>query len=166
MDLACPFAQDLKLLKPSLTREFIQCVFFKVSSTLTVIVFIVSTVLHFTFMYVYHGFNLRDEIFPKPSTRNSAIRLVPQIRRDCPEDISKKLSKSYHLIRHISNESSETPPMVPQKTHFQNQLKQHHLHLLLHKVFMIMFMFKTQSQQEGTMPLWEKQKKPAFDAIA
>ena len=45
VEIARPFAQDMKLLKPSLTREFNQYVPFKVSFTLTVTVFIISTVL-------------------------------------------------------------------------------------------------------------------------
>ena len=88
VELARPFAQDMKLLKPSLTREFNQYVPFKLSFTLTVIVFIVSTVLHLVFMYVYHRFNLRDRIFPKPSTRNNAIRPVLQVPKGCPPNLS------------------------------------------------------------------------------
>ena len=63
--IARPFAQDMNFLKPSLTREFNQYVPFKVSFTLTVIVFIVSTVLQLVFMYVYHRFNLENRRFPK-----------------------------------------------------------------------------------------------------
>ena len=72
VEIARPFAQDMKLLKPSLTREFNQYVPFKVSFTLTVIVFIVSTVLHLVFMYFSHRFDLRDRIFPK-SRRKLAL---------------------------------------------------------------------------------------------
>ena len=43
VEIARPFAQDMKLLKPSLTREFNQYVPSKVSFTLTVTVFVVST---------------------------------------------------------------------------------------------------------------------------
>ena len=50
VEISRPFAQDMKLLKPSLTREFNQYVPFKVSFTLTVTVFIVSTVLHLVFI--------------------------------------------------------------------------------------------------------------------
>ena len=57
VELARPFAQEMKLLKPSLTRELNQYVPFKVSFTLTVTVFIFSTVLHLVFMFVYHRFN-------------------------------------------------------------------------------------------------------------
>ena len=50
VDIARPLASDMKLLKPSLTREFNQYVPFKVSFTLTIVVFIVSTLLHLLFM--------------------------------------------------------------------------------------------------------------------
>ena len=53
LEKARPFAQDMKLLKPSLTRDFYQYVHFKVSFTLAVIAFIVSTVLHlFSCMFI------------------------------------------------------------------------------------------------------------------
>ena len=122
VEIARPFAQNMKLWKPSLTRELNQYVPFKVSFTLTVIVFIVSTVLHFVFMSVYHRFNLRDfQIFPKPSTKNNAIRPVVQVPRDCPEDFLQKRSKRYPLIA------------IPQVNHLKQLLivnKQRHLHLL------------------------------------
>ena len=69
VEIACPFAQDMKLLKPSLTREFNQYVPFKVSFIFTVTVFIVSTVLHLVFMYVHHRFNLKDRILPKKTAK-------------------------------------------------------------------------------------------------
>ena len=116
VEIERPFAQDLKLLKPSLTREFNQYVPFKVSFTLTVTVFIVSTVLHLVFMYVYHRFNLRDRIFPKTPTKGNAIRPVLQVQNDYPLNLSEKLSKRFYLISHDPNESSETPPKVAQKT--------------------------------------------------
>ena len=64
VEIARPLAQDMKILKPSPTREFDQYDPFKVSFTLTVTVFVVSNVLHLVFIYVYHGFNLKDRIFP------------------------------------------------------------------------------------------------------
>ena len=76
VEIARPFAQDMKHLKPSLTREFNQYVPFKVSFTLTVIVFIVSTVLHLVFMYVDHRFNLKDRIFPKKTAKKNAMEPV------------------------------------------------------------------------------------------
>ena len=66
-------------------------------------------------MYVYHRFNLRDRIFPKPSTRKSAIRPVLQVPKECSRNLSQKLSKRYHPICNNANESSETPPKVSQK---------------------------------------------------
>ena len=70
VEIARPFAQDMKLLKTSRIREFNQYVPFKVSFTFTVIVFIVSTVLHLVFRYVYHRFILKDRIFPKKTAKN------------------------------------------------------------------------------------------------
>ena len=115
VEIARPFAQDMKLLKLSLTREVNQYVPFKVSFTLTVIVFIVSSVLHIVFLYIYHRFNLRDGIFPKTSTKKNTIRPVLQVPKEYPLNLSQKLSERYHLISHNANESSETPPKVPQK---------------------------------------------------
>ena len=120
VEIARPFAQDMKLLKPSLTREYNQYVLFKVSFNLTVIVFIVSTVLHLVFMYVYQRFNVRCRIFPKPSTIKNTIRPVLRVPKEGPPNLSQKLSKRYHLISHNANESSETPPKVPQKTHLSD----------------------------------------------
>ena len=115
VEIARPFAQDMKLLKPSLTREFNQYVPFKASFTFTVIVFIVSTVLHLVFMYVYHRYNLRDRIFPNLSTKKSTIRPVLQVPKECP-NFSQKLSKRYYRLSHTANESSETSPKVPERT--------------------------------------------------
>ena len=60
VDIARPFAKkNMKLMKPSLTREFNQHVPFKVSLTLTIVDFIVSTALHFLFIYLYHRFHIK-----------------------------------------------------------------------------------------------------------
>ena len=67
-------------------------------------------------MYVNHRFNFRDRIFSKASTRSNAIRPALQVPQECPINISQKLSKRCHLIRHGANELSETPPKVPQKS--------------------------------------------------
>ena len=88
----------MKLLKPSLTRQFNQYVPFKVSFTLTVTVFIVSTVLHLVFMYVYHRFNLKDCIFPKKTAKKNAIKPVLHIAHECSPAVSEKFSKRYHLL--------------------------------------------------------------------
>ena len=88
----------MRLLKPSLTREFNQYVPLEVSSTLTVIVFIVSTVLHLVFMYVYHRYNLRDRILPESSTRKNAIKPVLHVPNECSPTVSAKLSKRHHFL--------------------------------------------------------------------
>ena len=88
VQIAHPFAQELKLLKPSLFPEFNQYDPFNVPFILTVIVFIVSTVLHLVFMYVFRRYNIRDRIFPKSSTKNNTIRPVLQIPKECPLKLS------------------------------------------------------------------------------
>ena len=98
VEIARPFAQDMKLLKPSLTREFNQYVPFKVSFTLTVTVFIISTVPHLVFIYVYHHFNLKDRIFPKMTAKKNAIKPVLHVPHECSPAVSEKLSKRYHLL--------------------------------------------------------------------
>ena len=114
VEIARPFAQDMKLLKPSLTREFNQYVPFKVSFTLTVNIFIVSTVLHFVFMYVYHRFNLKGRIFPKSSKTNNTIQPVLKNPNDCSTELSKKLSKRYHLL---APDAIEIPQKFPTVSH-------------------------------------------------
>ena len=64
VEIARPSAQDMNFWKPSLTRKFNQYLAIKVS-TLAVIVFIVSTVLHLAFMYVRDRLNLGDRFSPK-----------------------------------------------------------------------------------------------------
>ena len=113
VEIARPFAQDMKHLKPSLNREPNQYVPFKVPFTLTVIVFIVSTGLQLVFMYVHHRYNLRDRTFPRSSTKKLTIRPVLQTPKDCPPNLSQTFSKRYHLVSHNANESSETPYKAP-----------------------------------------------------
>ena len=91
LEIARPFVEDMKLLKPSLTREFSQYVPFKVSFTLTVTVFIFSTVLHLVFMFVYHRFKLKDRIFPKKTSKKNAIKPVHHVRHECSPAVSEKL---------------------------------------------------------------------------
>ena len=98
VEIARPFAQDMKLLKPSLTREFNRYVPFKVSFTLTLIAFIVTTVVHLVSMYIYHRFNLKDRISPKSSKTNNTIQPVLKVPNDCSTELSKKLSKRHHLL--------------------------------------------------------------------
>ena len=98
LEIARPFAHDMKLLKPSLTREFNHYVPFKVSFTLTVTVFTDSTVLHLVFMYVYHRFNIKDRIFSKTTAKKNAIKPVLYVPHECSPAVSEKLSKCYHLL--------------------------------------------------------------------
>ena len=111
-EIARPFAQDMKLLKSSLTREFNQYVPFKVSFTLTVIVFIVSTVLHFVFMYVYHRFNPKDRTFPKKTAKKNAIKPVLHVPHECSPAVFEKLSKRYHLLP-LNGKTAEISPLPP-----------------------------------------------------
>ena len=114
VELARPFAQDMKLLKPSLTREFNQYVPFKVPFILTVIVSIVSTVLHLVFMYVYHRFNLKDRIFPKNTAKKNAIKPVLHVPHECSPAVFGTLSKRYHLL--IPNDKTdEILPLLQKK---------------------------------------------------
>ena len=76
VELARLFASDMQLLKP-LTKGFSQCVPFKLSFTLTVIVFVVSTVLHMLFMFAYHKFHLSERLFSivvKADNRKIAVK--------------------------------------------------------------------------------------------
>ena len=114
VEIARPFAQDMKLLKPSLTREFNQYVPFKVSFTLTVTVFIFSTVLHLVFMYVYHRFNLKVRIFPKKTVKKNAVKPVLHVPHECSPAVSEKLSKSYHLLP-SNGKTAEILPLPPKK---------------------------------------------------
>ena len=61
-EIARPFASNMKLLKPSLVKEFNQYVPFKVSFILTLTVFVFSTALHLLFMYIYHRYNLATRV--------------------------------------------------------------------------------------------------------
>ena len=108
VEIARPFAQDMKLLKLSMTCEFNQYVPFKVSF------FIVSTVLHLVFMYVYHRFNLKDCIFPKKTVKENAIKPILQVPHECSPAVFEKLSKRYHLL--LQNEkTAEILPLPPKK---------------------------------------------------
>ena len=62
VEIARPFASNMKLLKPSLVKEFNQYVPFKVSFMLTLTVFVFSTALHLLFMYIYHRYNLATRV--------------------------------------------------------------------------------------------------------
>ena len=112
VEIARPFAQDMNFLKPSSTREFNQYVPFKVSFTLTVIVFIVSTALHLAFMSVYHEYNLADRIFPKSFTKHN-VKPVLMVKDKLPEHVRVKLSHRYEVNDHKIDNSyaiSSQPP--------------------------------------------------------
>ena len=112
--IARPFAKDMKLLKPSLTREFNQYVPFKVSFTLTVTVFVLSSVLHLVFMYVYHRFNLKDRIFPKNTANKNAIKPVLHVPHECSPAVFEKLSKRYHFLP-TNGKNAEILNLPPKK---------------------------------------------------
>ena len=115
VEVARPFAKDMKLLKPSLTREFNQYVLFKVSIILIVIVFIVSTLLHLVFMYVYHCFNLKDCTFPKKTAKRNAIKPVLHVPHECSPAVFEKVSKRYHLLP-LNDKTAEILPLPQKKT--------------------------------------------------
>ena len=70
----------MKLLKPSLTKEFSQYVPFKLSFTLTVIILVVSTVLLLLFMFVYHDFHLSERLCPNVvKADNLKIAVKPHV---------------------------------------------------------------------------------------
>ena len=114
VEIARPFALDMKLLKPSLTREFNQYIPFKVSFTLTAIVFIVSTVLHLVFMYVYYRFDLKDRIFPRKTAKKNAIKPVLHVPHACLPAVCEKLSKRYHFLP-LNEKTAEILPLPPKK---------------------------------------------------
>ena len=70
IDIARPYASEIKLLKPALTKEFNQYVSFRVSFMLTITVFIESTALHLLFMYIHHRYNLASKLFPSLLDKN------------------------------------------------------------------------------------------------
>ena len=66
-------------------------------------------------MYVYHGFNLRDRIFPKLSTTYNKTKPVLQSPNECSKDLPKKLFKRYHLFATAAIEISQKVPHVAHK---------------------------------------------------
>ena len=114
VEIARPFAQDMNFLKPSLTREFNQYVPFNVSFTLTVTVFVASTALHLVFMYVYHRFNLKDQIFPKKTAKKNAIKPVRHVPHGCSPAVFEKLSNRYHFLP-PNEKIAEILPRPPRK---------------------------------------------------
>ena len=165
VEIARPFAQDMKLLKPSLTREFNQYVPFKVSFTLTVIVFKVSTVLHLVFKYVYHRFNIKDRIFPKKTAKKNAIKPVLHVPHECSPAVFEKLSKRYHFLP-LNEKNAEILPLPPKKivTEFRQQAASSSFAAPEHAYFNDdrFFKKKTEPQQEGHYTTVEqKEETPA-----
>ena len=58
VEIVRPFASDMKLLEPSLVKEFNQYVPFRVSFMLTLTVGVFATALHLLFMYIFNRYNL------------------------------------------------------------------------------------------------------------
>ena len=93
----------MRLMKPALTREFNQYVPFKISFGLSLIVFLVSTVLHLIFMYIYHRFNLAAKLFPsftdhkKQKIPAKTVVLVPPEHQNAVSHLKKKFGKRFHF---------------------------------------------------------------------
>ena len=85
----------MKLMKPSLTREFNQPVPFKVSLTLSIVVFFVSTVLHFLFMYLYHRFHMNDRLKKMLGKFNAKPEVRPQPPVEYLKDATNKYSSNF-----------------------------------------------------------------------
>ena len=113
VEIARPFARDMKLLTPSLNRKFNQYVPFKVSFTLKVFVVTVSTVLQLVFMYIYDRVNQRDRIFPKSLKKYSTIKPVLQVPNKCSKKFSTKFFKRNHLLGPDAIEITRKLPTVP-----------------------------------------------------
>ena len=163
VEIARPFAQDMKLLKPSLTREFNQYVLFKVSFTLTVTVFIISTVLHLIFMCVYHSFKLKDRIFPKKTAKKNAIKPVLHVPHDCSPAVSEKLSKRFRFLS-PNEKIAEISPLPPRKIipEFHQQAESSSF-AAPEPAFINddrFFQKKTEPQQEGHYATTEKKQEP------
>ena len=166
VEIARPFAQDMKLLKPSLTREFNQYVPFTVSFTLTVTVFIISTVLHLVFMYVYHRFNLKDRIFPKKTAKKNAIKPVLHAPHECSPAVFEKLSKRYHFLP-LNEKTAEILPLPPKKIIPEFHQQAAPSSFAAPEPTYInddrSFKKKQSPNRKGTIPLSSKKKKPPLD---
>ena len=84
----------MNLKKPSLTREFDQYVPFKVSLTLSIVVFFVSTALLFLFMYLYHRFHITDRLKELVGKFNAELEVRPQPPPEFLTDATDKASSS------------------------------------------------------------------------
>ena len=166
VEIARPFAQDMKFLKPLLTREFNQYVPFKVSFTLTVTFSIVFNVLHLVFMYVYHRFNLKDRIFPKKTVKKNAIKPILHVPHECSPAVYEKMSKRYHLL--LQNEkTAEILHLPPKKIipefHQQGASSSFAAPETVYINDGSFFKKKTYPNMKGTIQLSRTKKKPALD---
>ena len=84
VDIAYAFASNMKLLKHSLTKKFKRYIPFRLLFTLTVIVFVVSTVLHLLFMFVYHRFRVSERRFLN-EVKEESRKIAPKPRVHVPE---------------------------------------------------------------------------------
>ena len=165
VEMTRPFEQNMKILKSSFTRESYQYVCFQVYLTLTVINFLVSTMLGLVFMYVYHRYILRDSISPKSSTRNNANKPVLHVPIECSTTVSANLSKRYHF-RHSNEDtvakvnSNLEPQMInpPEATSSSSVASQRFYdNYMLQKT--------PRPNRKGTMPLLRKKKKPRLSPL-
>ena len=128
IEIARPFASDMKLLKPALTREFNHYVPFKISFALTATVFIVSTVLHLLFMYVYHRFNLAAKLFPsfkdhqKRKSPAKTMMLVPtEHHSGALLHLNQKFGKRFQFGFDLTNKTSAAHSPVESPSYAANQ---------------------------------------------
>ena len=77
-------------------------------------VFIVFTVLHLVFLYVYNRFNLKDRIFQKKTVKKNAIKPILHVPHEFSPAVFEKLSKRYHLLLQNEN-TAEILPLPPKK---------------------------------------------------
>ena len=115
IDIARPYASEMKLLKPALTKEFNHYVPFRISFMLTLTVFIVSTALHLIFMYIYHRYNLASKLFPSLLDKNKKrVRAKPMMKLETTDShaedkFHKKFGRIYHLSRSQSKRNLNEP---------------------------------------------------------
>ena len=167
VEIARPLAQDMKLLKPSLARAFNQYVPFTVFFTMKVTVFIVSTVLHLVFMYVYYRFNLKDRIFPKKKAKKNEIKPVLHVPHACSPDVSEKNVETLSSAppKWKNRWDLNSSPKKRLSLNFIN--KQRLLHLLLLNLPTLMTTVFSRKEQtpsrKGTIQLPSNEKKPPLD---
>ena len=108
LDIAGPFAKDIKLFKLLSQKKIINMFLFKLSFTLTVIVPIVSTLLHLHFMFAFHKFQLSERRFPnvvKTYIHKIAVKPhvhVPEEQISALPALEKRLGRRFRLPRHYA----------------------------------------------------------------